>query len=54
MLVDESKETKTAFREFNAIGYAAASFPATSLEGLTSKASILARQGRGLTAGEII
>jgi hypothetical protein len=52
--VDESKQTKTAWREFNAIGYAAASFQATSLEGLTSKTRILARHGRGLTAGEIL
>ena len=34
------KETKTAEREFNAIGYAAATFPATSLKGLKFKTRI--------------
>ena len=50
----ESKELKNACLAFDAVGYAAASFPATSIEGLKSKTRILARQGRGLTAGEII
>jgi len=31
-----------------------ASFRATSIDGLKSKTRVLARQGRGLTAGEII
>jgi hypothetical protein len=51
---DESEETKFAFREFDAIGFAAATFAAESTAGLTSKTRILARQGRALTAGEML
>ena len=51
---DESPETKLADLECDAIGSTAAHFPATSLEGLTSKTRILARQGRAMTAGEIV
>ena len=50
----ESGATKTAWGLFESIGHAAASIPATSIEGLKSKARILAREGRGLTADEII
>ena len=52
--VDERPETKTACRAFDAIGFTAAAFPATSLEGLKLKTRILARQGRALTAGEML
>jgi hypothetical protein len=52
--VGESAATKAAWLAFDPVGYAAASFPATSLEGIKSKTRILARQGRGLSAGEII
>ena len=52
--VDERPETKFASREFDAIGLTAASFPAESLEGIRSKTRILARQGRALTADEML
>ena len=52
--VDERPETKTACRAFDAIGFTAAAFPATSLKGLKLKTRILARQGRALTAGEML
>src|SRR5271156_721731 len=52
--VGESAATKAAWLAFDPVGYAAASFPATSLEGIKSKSRILARQGRGLTADGIM
>jgi len=52
--VCESKSTKEAFIKFDAFGVAATCFQATSLEGIKSKTRILARQGRALTAREML
>jgi hypothetical protein len=50
----EGKELKNAWLEFDSIGYAAASFPADTLKSFKAKGRILARQGGGLSAGEIM